>query len=149
MLVLWIMARRINNKLYSVHFLLKHFGDREGYVDNTIDGCTALVSAIICEANVKIVRLLLDYGADADVAISIARNRVGVSPTPIEKMLLQIPAIRGNSFGWPVKSELESAVKSEMKSEMIGEEFSDMVVAMRGRASRKPLVFVRVNEPGV
>ena len=111
------------------------------------------------------VRLLLDYGADAEFrirlgpidkvftaqrTISIVRkykSSATARADAIEKMLLQIPAIRRNSFSWPAESELASEMKYEMKSDMIGEEFSKFLVAMRGRASRKPLVFVHVNEP--
>lgn len=150
----------IEGRLWVAQILLKKFGDRQEYVDNQLDhmGRSPLLMAA-GKAQVKIVRLLLDYGADAEAKILVGhsgalmmmpvrmmhleyREEFPTRVDAVEKMFLQIPAIRRNSFGWPVESELAS----EIKSEVIGEEFFSMLVAMRGRVFRKPLVLVRVGD---
>lgn len=149
--------------LYYAHLLLRNFGDRPGYVNNQNDTYrrSPFISAV-SKGQVKLARLLLDYGANSDDSVvlypvqggsgirysvlieDIKRNHSeperDARMKAIESMILRIPAIRGNSWAWPL---ILKKKKKKEKVSQVSEAFSRMLVSMRTRAPQK-VILVRV-----
>lgn len=138
--------------------LLERFGDRPGYVDHVDWLDRSPLYFAIGRANIKLLRLLLDYGVyigprpmpgltglhtplsflDLRRKSSLRSDDQKRRLDAMRTMLFQLPAIRGDAWCWPMSGRVYSG-KSRLNPEL-----SRMLSSMRRRAGRRPII-VRVS----